>query len=568
MDEIRVGVLIGTEEIIHWQWQVLKKLQLTSTITLKLLINRHYNSIKNIQSPQNKKYSIYNLYRKHLLRPISCQTLSAAAHAELQTIPTLSYTASLQENQLHLAPESLAEISRQQFDVVLNFAGPVGRELASAARLGVWEFRYANQPSSNDWPVAFWEIARNEPVISAALWQLAAVPAEDVLLKEGVFRTWLHSHSTAIDRVYAECAEWPARICQQLLKGNAPIGKPITQQPAAAAQVLPTNRQMVQFLGRLLKNKVRAFSHLFRHTDQWNIGIIERPVQDFLRPADLQNVPVSAPSLPNRNVFYADSFARQEESGTVVYFEEYDYRVGRGNISRLNYPWEVGAVPVRVLDFPFHLSYPFLYQNYCIPEAWKTKGVRMYDLGRPITDPADGQLLLPGVPAIDATLLEHEGRYWLFYTHADYDPMLNLFVAYADQLSGPWQQHPQNPVKTDIRSSRPAGPFFKHEGRLYRPAQDCSRGYGCGITISEVLTLTPTRFEERDASYLTSPHPDYPDGMHTIAPAGDGRTVVDFKRYRFVPFGILRFVLWPPISAFIYGKKGRRKPPVLNAPTE
>jgi hypothetical protein len=34
-------------------------------------------------------------------------------------------------------------------------------------------------------------------------------------------------------------------------------------------------------------------------------------------------------------------------------------------------------------------------------------------------------------------------------------------------------------------------------GRLLRPAQDCVRRYGHGISLNEVVALSPSRYEER-----------------------------------------------------------------------
>jgi len=66
----------------------------------------------------------------------------------------------------------------------------------------------------------------------------------------------------------------------------------------------------------------------------------------------------------------------------------------------------------------------------------------------------------------------------LFFTDADDGPLTKLRVWFADDLLGSWCPHPGNPVKPDIRSARPAGTPFVHDGALYRPAQDCSRTYG------------------------------------------------------------------------------------------
>src|SRR5204862_3507905 len=103
----------------------------------------------------------------------------------------------------------------------------------------------------------------------------------------------------------------------------------------------------------------------------------------------------------------------------------------------------------------------------------------------------------------------------------------NLHLWYADDLEGPWQAHAVNPVKVDVRSSRPAGTPFYHEGILYRPAQNCSITYGGSTIVNRVSCLTPTQFKEEPVRELRhDPDGEYRYGFHTLA-AGDGFTVID-----------------------------------------
>jgi hypothetical protein len=64
-----------------------------------------------------------------------------------------------------------------------------------------------------------------------------------------------------------------------------------------------------------------------------------------------------------------------------------------------------------------------------------------------------------------------------------------LSVFYASDLHGPWVPHSQNPVLIDSRAARPAGTTFLHAGKLWRPAQDCSTGYGSAIALCSIDTL-------------------------------------------------------------------------------
>jgi hypothetical protein len=72
-----------------------------------------------------------------------------------------------------------------------------------------------------------------------------------------------------------------------------------------------------------------------------------------------------------------------------------------------------------------------------------------------------------------------------------------------------------------------------HEGRLYRPAQDCSETYGGAIAINEVEVLTTDRFRERVARRVRpEPGSRYPAGRHTLSAMGS-QTLVDGKRRMF-----------------------------------
>src|SRR5439155_16783323 len=113
-------------------------------------------------------------------------------------------------------------------------------------------------------------------------------------------------------------------------------------------------------------------------------------------------------------------------------------------------------------------------------------------------------------------------RWWLACTRRDVGENMPLFVWHARSLEGPWEPHALNPVKADIRSSRPAGTPFVHRDILYRPAQDSSRMYGGGIVINRVLRLTPTEFKEEPAAAVEpfSEGP-FPDGIHTLSAVGE-----------------------------------------------
>jgi hypothetical protein len=107
-------------------------------------------------------------------------------------------------------------------------------------------------------------------------------------------------------------------------------------------------------------------------------------------------------------------------------------------------------------------------------------------------------------------------------------------------LDGVWRPHVLNPLKCDIRSARPAGRPFRLDGRLYRPAQDCSRVYGGGLAINEILDLSPSSFRERTVlTVQPDPGGPYPDGIHHLV-IEDGLILLDGCRLRRDPLFLLK----------------------------
>ena len=74
-----------------------------------------------------------------------------------------------------------------------------------------------------------------------------------------------------------------------------------------------------------------------------------------------------------------------------------------------------------------------------------------------------------------------------------------LRLYHADDLMGPWGEHPQSPLVTgDASRARPAGRVTTFHNRLYRFAQDCSRAYGDRVPAFEINELNALRYQEQE----------------------------------------------------------------------
>jgi hypothetical protein len=193
------------------------------------------------------------------------------------------------------------------------------------------------------------------------------------------------------------------------------------------------------------------------------------------------------------------------------------------------------------------MSYPYMIEYkgniYCIPETFEAREVALYRAEEFPVKWMKVATLINDTMAVDSTVFHHDGYWWLMCASAvEGAYCADLFLWYSKDLFGPWAPHPANPVKSDVRSARPAGTPFVHQGFLYRSGQDCSRTYGGRIVINRVLTLTPTAFKEEPVAVVElDPDGPYPDGPHMLSAAGEF-TLIDGKRYIFVPAEFKRAV--------------------------
>ena len=268
----------------------------------------------------------------------------------------------------------------------------------------------------------------------------------------------------------------------------------------------------------------RAYRLLYR-TPHWQVGwrFVDGP--DTM---ELGRHPESGwTKLPDDGFhFYADPFPIVVDGRTWLFVEDLDHRTGKGVISAVAFD-EAGPVgrPAPVLEEPHHLSYPFVFEEdgavFMIPESSAVGRVDLYRASRFPDRWIHEATLLDGIEASDATVFRHEDRWWMTATVRDggsYSDALHVWS--SEVLRGPWYPHAANPVLVDSTSARPAGRVVAREGRLMRPVQDCSAGYGASLALAEITRLDDIAFEQTIVSRLT-PGAKWPGRkLHTLNRAG------------------------------------------------
>ena len=118
----------------------------------------------------------------------------------------------------------------------------------------------------------------------------------------------------------------------------------------------------------------------------------------------------------------------------------------------------------------------------------------------------------------DFLIVEHNNRLWMFGTvgAGETSSWDALHLWHAEDLKSAWTPHERNPVLIDAGSSRPAGALYHRAGQLWRPAQDCTRGYGSGLALARVTALDETRYAQEVAAVLYPGAAWAGSGLHTL----------------------------------------------------
>ncbi|MBL7719577.1 MAG: hypothetical protein JNL72_12120, partial [Flavipsychrobacter sp.] len=414
-----------------------------------------------------------------------------------------------------------------QADILLNLTEQELPEYIAPPMWGTWQYFFGN---TRTYDVAgTWEVLQRAPVICSGL---------EVITERGrrvVYTSYGLSDPSSVrqtmNRCYWKSATFAVRVLRQLC--DDPEGFSTRSLPAEKGNGhdrLPGNAAFAATFSRnFAKRVVNKLGRWFLRRD-WILMYAENKGGKTLPPLE-QYKELHAPE----GYFWADPVLVEKEGRHYLFVEEYVYAEQKGRISvmEVNGNNEI-APPQPVLERPYHLSYPFVFVHdgtyYMIPETSDNRTVELYECTSFPHQWAFRRNLLENVCAVDSTVWHHEGRWWLF-TCMEAEPgagMLDeLFVfSTEDIINSPLAPHPRNPVVSDVRSARPAGPFFTRSGEWYRPSQVCAPYYGWGLLVNRVNLLNESDYSEQQAAKMVPDSRLKIAGIHTYTQVG-GICVID-----------------------------------------
>jgi hypothetical protein len=566
---LRVGVLLNGTEGPRWVASILSEIRGSHYARVVLAVLRTPTPAAAPPTPAQRlagywRYGLYNHYERRDRRrnPVEPDAFASVdLSALLGEAKVISVRPAATRFVDRFAPADLECIRAAKLDVLFRFGFRIIKgDILAAARYGVWSFHHDDNREYRGAPPGFWEIYDRRPVCGSVLQILNEKLDGGRIIYRSRSATDLDSLHRTRNAVYWKTARFAARRLRDLhergfayLESLDTFNEPDTyargiyRTPGPLAMARVMGRQALAAVGR------RARSLVVSRRLQWFLAVRGRRPGVSFRDGHQGFAVV----VPPADRFYADPCLLQKDGATHLFLEDYRYADDKAVISycRLDAQNRLGE-PQVVLQRPYHLSYPFVFEweggVFMIPE---TKANRTIELYRADPFPSRWVLekvLMRDVSAVDSTLLCHGGRYWLFTSIGEEgcgnNDELSLF--WADSPRGPWHPHPRNPIVSDVARARPAGALFYDEGRLIRPAQDCSVRYGHAICFNEVQVLSETDYRESPLHRLGPGWREGNLGTHTYSRT-DEVEVVDGSRmwWRFrAPSDYRRALGGPPRS--------------------
>lgn len=543
---LRIGLLIDSFDQRKWIHKIIEEIQASSFAEIVVLIKNEAESAPKQGRLgsywRNRNYLLYALYtkldeRRVKVNPDAFET--SDIKPLLPACPVVNVKPEMKKYSDWFPEEALKQIRAYDLDVALSFGFRILKgDALRIARHGVWSFHHGDNLVNRGGPAGFWEVMDGIPVTGSVLQVLTEDLDNGVVIYRSLSPTSdRFSVKANRNNLYWKSCAFVLRKLKDLAEG-APLCTPESQFYRPYSQRLfrmPTNAEMFPRLSRLAAQYVGGKFRSAFTGDQWALAYRFRT-----SPGDLNNTLYRFKNLtPPKELFWADPCAIKADDRYYVFLEEYSYAKEKGHISVMELDPKNGVVqgPKTVLERDYHLSYPFVFEwngsYYMAPESAANKTIELY---RCKSFPFEWELekvLMTDVRAKDATLVEVDGLWWMFVSIAENCIPDELSLFYAESPLGPWTPHPRNPVKSDVRGSRPAGALFEWNGEIYRPAQNSAGRYGYAMSINRITKLDREGFKEEEVSTILPNWNKNLLGTHTLSIAGD-LTVVDclMKRSR------------------------------------
>lgn len=523
-DSLNIGIILDNEFISRFDYMVLSQIKIGSGCNIRNII-----IIKNYKDILNTKLQKRNYIWEHILKKIAPNFVE-----NIQISKIFRKT--------HLRTVDAKEIKNQipkNVDFFLSFSyTSICAEISKSTSISVLKYQFGRIYGFS--PTESFNYHLYNKIRLIEIFLLSFTNESVNVLKKGTFKINYSKFKKISSNFTRAVSPWVRLYSQKLksvennknthqkyynLKGT------IQNKPRFNYQNL--GRHLVNIIGDVFNfiNEKFYRNMITTRRENWSIGLVNKPIDKVIDDDNFFN---DITWLPRQepHIFWADPFGLEYENTRYIFFEQFNHYTEKGTLHYVTYDQNDGfSQPTKILESDNHLSYPYPINHngdiYIIPESSASNNVSIF---RAVDFPRKWKkvkTLIPNVRLVDNTLVYIKNKWWLFAYNSQ-DTGLHLY--YADDLLGDWTAHFQNPVKQDIRTTRPAGNIFENDGTLYRPVMDLSESYGSKIHICKIKCLSESEFDEKTVKTL-SPKLSwkYNRGMHTLSKLNKKTTLFDAR---------------------------------------
>ena len=530
--KIRVGIMLNNYGLEAWDQKILEAIIRSDYASIELVIlnksrNDKLSFIDKILANRNKLF--YIAYTKLENQIIQCKpdafTLIDVQNL-LENIPGIEIQPKRDKYSDYIDEKDVERIKEFNLDVIIRrgFRTLKG-DILNAAKYGVWSYHHNDNTVVRGGPSGFWETFERMGERGAIL----QMETEDLDNGIELYRSSFPCDSFFVRRNNNYCFLRSSLFVPRTIKklyyegenaffSNIERGNKKLNFYDNMYYTTPTN---FKFLKMIIEQTCRmSANYLHDHFFQKH-WFLMYDLQDQISTSFWRFKKISPP----RDRFWADPHVFFKDNIYYIFIEEYLYKKKKGHISLIEMQQSGNySDPVKVLEEPFHLSYPQVFDYngilYMIPETHLAKSINLYQCTNFPTEWTHRATLMDSVNAVDSTMLFHKNQWWLFTNISEPEGTFiynELFLFYSDNLlSHNWNSHPMNPVISDIKRARSAGKIFERNGKLYRPSQSGNPRYGYGIKLNEIVVLTENDYLEKEISFIEPKWDKKLIGVHTL----------------------------------------------------
>jgi len=487
---LRIGILAGNSfELPAWEYEMLQQISKNEYASICTII------ISENQEPAKKSF-LYRLFTKFEDSWFG-NKYDAVKKINIKNI----------FSEKNIPADNIQEIESCNLDVIyISVTANYQLQQVLPVRYGCWKIIVGKGKYFSATPPAFWEVMNGEASTGSSLIICNTKSENQITVYSGSTITIPYSVKNNLRSLLWKSSSFlPYRLKELYdLSSDLFFEKYKCETIYKVSQLKsPGNGLMIWFF---LKNSFSYLIYKVRNATQkkrFTILFSNQPYNDSKTNfAEFKTIALT------KDNFIADPFIIKKDDKQFIFFEEFLYSKNKAHISVKELLKNGDATEsVIVLDKPYHLSYPFVFEweneFYMIPETAANNTVELYRCKR-FPDQWDFVMnLMENISLIDCTLHFENGKWWMFACTQNHPVTTSndqLLLFYSENLfSNNWIAHPQNPVATDISNCRPAGKIFSKDGKLYRPAQNnASQQYGYALKINCIEILNEKEYKETE----------------------------------------------------------------------